>query len=62
MSPLLEAAVAERCPSYPMFLRKPFKIFYVIDIIADLLDTRDEHEKSINVQKHSTRSFCTDAM
>ena len=37
MSSLPEAAVAERCSGYALFLRKPFKISEVIAIVTDLL-------------------------
>ena len=37
MSSMPEAAVAERCTGYALFLRKPFRIFDVIDIVAELL-------------------------
>jgi CheY-like chemotaxis protein len=37
MSSLPEAAVKERCPNYAAFLRKPFVIFDVIDIVAGLI-------------------------
>lgn len=39
MSSLPEAAVAERCPNYAAFVRKPFKIFAVIDLVADIVAT-----------------------
>ena len=38
MSSLPEAAVAERCSGYALFVRKPFKIIDMIDVITDLLD------------------------
>jgi CheY-like chemotaxis protein len=38
MSSLPEAAVAERCSGYALFVRKPFKIVDMIDVITDLLD------------------------
>ncbi len=37
MSAMPEAAVAQRCSGYVSFLRKPFKIFEVIDLVARLL-------------------------
>ena len=36
MSSMPEATVAERSPSYVAFLRKPFNIFAVVDLIAKL--------------------------
>ena len=38
MSSLPEAAVAERCSGYALFLRKPFRIFEVIDVVDRLLN------------------------
>jgi CheY-like chemotaxis protein len=38
MSSLPEAAVAERCSGYALFVRKPVKIVDMIDDITDLLD------------------------
>lgn len=40
MSSIPEAAVAERCHGYAMFLRKPFNVFHVIDIVNSLLEDR----------------------
>lgn len=37
MSSLDEAAVAERCTGYDVFLRKPFKISDVLDAVAGLI-------------------------
>jgi CheY-like chemotaxis protein len=37
MSSIPEAAVAERCKGYALFLRKPFNVFHVIDVVKDLL-------------------------
>lgn len=37
MSSLPEATIAERCPGYAAFVRKPFKIFAVIELVAELL-------------------------
>lgn len=37
ISSLPEEAVAERCPGYAFFLRKPFSIFSFIDVVARLL-------------------------
>jgi CheY-like chemotaxis protein len=37
MSSLPEAAVAERCNEYASFLRKPFKILDVIELVAKLV-------------------------
>jgi len=39
MSSMQEEAVAERCSGYNLFVRKPFKIFDLIDIVAELLDS-----------------------
>ena len=36
MSSMPEATVAERCPGYVAFVRKPFKIFAVVDLVAKL--------------------------
>jgi CheY-like chemotaxis protein len=46
MSALPEAAVAARCSGYALFVRKPFRIFDVIDLIMGLLDR--EGEKSLS--------------
>jgi len=40
MSSLPEAAVAERCSGYALFIRKPFKIFDIIDLVAGLTDKK----------------------
>ena len=37
MSSLPEASVAARCAGYAVFIRKPFKIFDVVDLVAELL-------------------------
>jgi CheY-like chemotaxis protein len=37
MSSLPEAAVAERCNGYASFMRKPFRIFDVPDLVRSLL-------------------------
>lgn len=37
MSAMPEAAVAQRCSGYVSLLRKPFKIFEVVDLVARLL-------------------------
>jgi CheY-like chemotaxis protein len=37
MSSLPEAAVAENCDGYTLFLRKPFKIFDVVDLVEKLV-------------------------
>lgn len=42
MSSMPEAAVAERCTGYALFVRKPFKVFDLIDIVAKLLDGRQQ--------------------
>ncbi len=39
MSSLPEASVAERCSGYAMFLRKPFKIFDVIDALTGVINS-----------------------
>ena len=36
MSSMPEAAVAERSPGYAAFVRKPFNIFAVVDLVAVL--------------------------
>ena len=36
MSSIPEATVAERCSGYVAFVRKPFKIFDVVDLVAEL--------------------------
>jgi CheY-like chemotaxis protein len=46
MSAMPEAAVAARCSGYALFVRKPFRIFDVIDLIMGLLDR--EGEKSLS--------------
>lgn len=37
ISSLPENAIAERCSGYTAFLRKPFKIFQLVDTVARLL-------------------------
>lgn len=37
MSSIPETTVAERCPGYAAFVRKPFKIFDVVDLVASLV-------------------------
>jgi len=37
MSSIPEASVAERCSGYVIFLRKPFSVFEVIDIVKRLV-------------------------
>ena len=37
MSSLPEATVAERCGTFAKFVRKPFTIFDLVDIVADVL-------------------------
>jgi CheY-like chemotaxis protein len=36
MSSLPEATVAERCPSYTAFVRKPFRIAALLELVGDL--------------------------
>jgi CheY-like chemotaxis protein len=36
MSSIPEAAIAERCKGYALFLRKPFNVFHVIDVVNRL--------------------------
>lgn len=36
MSSIPEAAVAERCFGYVRFVRKPFRIHEIVDIVADI--------------------------
>jgi CheY-like chemotaxis protein len=36
MSSISEATVAERCKGYALFLRKPFNVFHVIDVVKTL--------------------------
>jgi CheY-like chemotaxis protein len=40
MSSLPEAVIRERCSGYALYVRKPFKIFAIIDIVAGLLDKK----------------------
>ncbi len=40
MSSLPEAGMAERSPGYSLFLRKPFKIFDIVDIVVGLLERK----------------------
>jgi len=44
MSSMPEEIVAERCPGYARFIRKPFNIFEVIDIIQRLTRPPGEGE------------------
>jgi CheY-like chemotaxis protein len=46
MSSIPEAAVAERCKGYVKFLRKPFNIFKVLDVVAEILRTREKVSRS----------------
>jgi CheY-like chemotaxis protein len=41
MSSLPEAAVAERCSGYAIFLRKPFKIYDAVERIISLIGGKD---------------------
>lgn len=36
MSSIPEETVAERCSGYQVFLRKPFNVFHVIDVVKEL--------------------------
>jgi len=47
MSSLPEEVVAERCPGYAQFIRKPFSIFEVIDIVQSLTRTSDGESEAI---------------
>lgn len=38
MSSIPEAAVAERCDGYVLFLRKPFNVFQVIELVDRFID------------------------
>ena len=40
MSSVPEATVRERCPAFAVYVFKPFRIYDVIDIVADLLGQR----------------------
>jgi CheY-like chemotaxis protein len=40
MSSIPEATVAERCKGYRLFLRKPFSVFHVIDVVKKLVDSK----------------------
>lgn len=42
MSSLTEASVAERCTGYQRFVRKPFKIFELIQIVSQLVEAADK--------------------
>jgi CheY-like chemotaxis protein len=37
MSSLAETTITERCSGYALFVRKPFKIFDMVDIVTGLL-------------------------
>jgi CheY-like chemotaxis protein len=37
MSSIPEATVVERCKGYVLFLRKPFSVFHVIDVVNNLI-------------------------
>jgi CheY-like chemotaxis protein len=41
MSSMPEAAVAARCAGYAAFLRKPFKLFEVVDVVKRLVGDGD---------------------
>ena len=40
MSSIPEATVKERCSGYVMFVRKPFNVFQVLDIVRELTQNR----------------------
>jgi CheY-like chemotaxis protein len=40
MSSIPEATVAERCEGYALFLRKPFSVFHVLDVVSKLTGNR----------------------
>jgi CheY-like chemotaxis protein len=40
MSSIPEATVAERCSGYVAFVRKPFNIFAVVDLVAQLTNAK----------------------
>ncbi|MGI9025901.1 MAG: response regulator [Burkholderiaceae bacterium] len=42
MSSMPEATVAERCTGYETFLRKPFNLFEVVDLVQRLIGRPDE--------------------
>lgn len=46
MSSIPEASVAQRCEGYMMFLRKPFSVFQVIDIVNKLVPPEPAHSES----------------
>jgi CheY-like chemotaxis protein len=46
MSSIPEATVAERCTGYVLFLRKPFSVFYIIEVVAKLLEARSRPQAS----------------
>jgi CheY-like chemotaxis protein len=51
MSSISEVAVAERCKGYVLFLRKPFNIFHVVEVVNNLTGNRPapaEHASSRN--------------
>jgi len=41
MSSMPEAAVAQRCAGYTAFLRKPFKLFELLDVVGRVLGKGD---------------------
>ena len=47
MSSMPEKVVAERCPGYAKFIRKPFSIFEVIDVVQRLTRTSDGESQPI---------------
>jgi CheY-like chemotaxis protein len=46
MSSIPEATVAERCQGYVLFLRKPFNVFHVIDVVNNLTGSGSSQERS----------------
>lgn len=43
MSSMTEAAIAQRCTGYTAFLRKPFKLFELLDVVEQVLEKGDGH-------------------
>jgi CheY-like chemotaxis protein len=49
MSSMPEATVAERCSGYVMFMRKPFKIFELVEVVKRVIATGGPSSPSMSL-------------